>query len=65
MIQLSVNDKIMIWFNEKFHSNLIQLPLTKNQTKNEDKNNETIMVQNIIGIFRKNRSFSFFITSIT
>lgn len=29
MVQLSVNKNVMVWYNEKFHSNFVQLPLSK------------------------------------
>lgn len=29
MVQLSVNQEIMVWYNEKFSSNIMQLPLPR------------------------------------
>lgn len=39
MIQLSVNHNVMVWYNEKFHSNIIQLPLSKVEVKTKKEDN--------------------------
>ena len=39
MVQLSVNQEIMVWYNQKFHSNIIQLPLARVEENGKDKDN--------------------------
>ncbi len=59
MIKLTSNDNLVVWYNEKFESNTVQLPLSKDGDM-KNSNNEHIMVQNVIEVFRKcvNKEFS-------